>query len=106
MTSPELLLNEFALVSFSEIVTASGFSADELNELIDLGIFEPRGREGVERVFPARAIELARIARRLQVDFDLSPAGIALVLTYRERIRELEERLHRLECELPGRLRG
>ena len=105
MTPRELLLNEFAMVSFSEIVTASGLSADELNELIELGMFEPSGAQGAERIFPARAIELARAARRLQTDFELPLAGVALALAYRERIRELEQRLHRLECQFPGRVR-
>jgi chaperone modulatory protein CbpM len=105
MTPRELLLNEFAMVSFSEIVTASGLSIDELNELIELGMFEPSGAQGAEPIFPARAIELARVARRLQIDFELPLAGVALALAYRERIRELEERLHRLECQVPGHTR-
>lgn len=41
-----------------------------------------------------------RGAARLKRDFDLNPAGLALALTYLERIRELEARLRRLECRL------
>ena len=101
MTSHELLLTEFAVVSFGEIVAASGLSADELDELIELGMCEPCRQEGGERFFPASAIDLARAARRLRVDFELPLAGVALVLAYRDRIRELEERLRQLECQLP-----
>jgi MerR HTH family regulatory protein len=103
MTLREMLLNESAVVSFSEIVTASGLSAEELNELIELGMCEPCGTEGTQPLFAANAIELARAARRLQIDFELPLAGVALVLAYRSRIRELEERLQLLECQLPGR---
>lgn len=103
MTRQELVLDEFTVVSFSDIVTASGFNADELNELIELGIFEPCERKGPEPVFYARAIGLARAARRLQLDFELPLRGVALALAYRERIRELQEQLRRLECMLPGR---
>lgn len=102
MTPQELLLDEFATVSFSEIVTASGFSEEELNELIELGVLEPCRQGEADRIFSARAIELARGARRLQIEFELPLAGVALVLAYHERIRELEQRLRRLECQLPG----
>ena len=103
MAPRELLLNEYTVVSFAEVVAASGFSVDELNELIELGMFEPCGRQGAEQMFSARVIELARAARRLQIDFELPLASVALVLAYRERIRELEERVRQLECQLPGR---
>lgn len=101
MSTRELLLSEFAVVSSSEIVSASGLSADEFDELIELGMCQPCREEGGERFFPASAIDLARAARRLRIDFDLSLAGVALVLAYRDRIRELEERLRQLECQLP-----
>jgi MerR HTH family regulatory protein len=105
VTPHEILLNEFTLVSFSEIVAASGLSAEELNELIELGLCEPCGTEGTQPLFAANAIELARAARRLQIDFELPLAGVALVLAYRERIRELKERLRLLEWQLSGRAR-
>ncbi len=105
MTSPELLLNEFTLVSFSEVVAASGLSAEEVRELVDLGVLEPQAPAAAEWTFTARAIELARAARRLQLDFDLPLAGAALALAYRERIRELECELRLLRCQLPGHAR-
>lgn len=102
MTPPELLLNEFTLVSFSEIVAASGLSAEEIRELVDLGVLEAQTQPGAEWAFTARSIELARAARRLQLAFELPLAGAALVLAYRERIRELERELRLLRCHLPG----
>jgi hypothetical protein len=105
MTPQELLLNEFTLVSVTDIAASSGLSPTEIEELVDLGVFEPRAHDATRSLFSARCIELARAARRLQLDFELPLAGVALALTYRERIRELEERLHRIEAQLPGRLR-
>jgi chaperone modulatory protein CbpM len=96
MTTRELLLDEFAVVSFVEVVTASGLSAADFDELI---------LEGGERFFPASTIDLARAARQLRIDFELPLTGVALVLAYRDRIRELEERLRQLECQLPTGLR-
>jgi len=105
MTTHELLLSQFATVSFGEVVTASGLSADELSELVELGACEPCHREGSEVYFPASAIEAARLANRLRSDFEMPLAGVALLLAYRERIRELEEKLLELECRLPSRIR-
>lgn len=102
MNTEEQLLNDDILVSISEVATSSGLSVQDISELTELGVFEPRAREPIW-MFPAQCIDLARSAHRLQVDFDLSLRGVALALSYRQRIRELEEKLHRLECELPGR---
>lgn len=105
MPTREMLLSEFAVVSFAEVVSASGLSAAEFEELIELGTCEPCHREGTERFFPASTIDLARAARQLRIDFELPLAGVALVLAYRDRIHELEERLRQLECQLPTGLR-
>lgn len=101
MSPAELLLDDFALASIAEIRSASGLSAEEIDELIALGVFEPVSREAT--LYSARCIELARAARRLMVDFDLSPNAVALALAYRSRIRQLEAELRRLECQLPAR---
>ena len=100
MTESEQLLNELSLISLSELVVCSGFSTMEIRELVTLGVFEPQAGDN-EWMFEARCIELARAARRLLNDFELSLSGLALVLAYRERVGELERRLHMLECQLP-----
>lgn len=96
------LLNEITLVPLWEIAASSGLSVQEAQELVELGVFEPCAQEGAERLFSARSIEIARVARRLQIHFELPLAGVALALAYRERVRELEQRLRFLECHLPG----
>ena len=98
-TEPNLPLHETFCVTLADLTRASGLSADALRELVELGAFEPQTRAG-EWLFASHCIELARAARRLQTDFELPPAGVALALTYIERIRELEQRLHELECQL------
>ncbi|HEY8553008.1 MAG TPA: chaperone modulator CbpM [Burkholderiales bacterium] len=101
MAADELLLSELLYVSVSEVAAASGLSVEDIGELIDLGALEPAPHAGAEVSLPARAIEAARAVRQLQRDFELPLAGAALVLAYRERIRELEERLRLLECLVP-----
>lgn len=104
MAREDFLLTEFTLVSMTEVVTRSGLSAPEIEELIELGALEPHGRPGAEPAFAAHSIEIARFARRLQRDFELPLAGVALVLAYRERVHELEARLRVVESLLqpPG----
>ena len=88
-------------VSFSELTKISGLGADILKELIEIGVFEPEQGESPDSwIFSSYAIIVARKALKLKVDFDLLPAGIAIALTYQEKIRELEKRVKELECQL------
>ncbi|MBI3897988.1 MAG: hypothetical protein HY308_06785 [Gammaproteobacteria bacterium] len=100
MADSEQLLNELLLIPLGELADCSGFTIIEIRELVTLGVFELHDSTG-EWMFEARCIELARAAHRLRDDFELSLNGLALVLAYRERIGELERRLHMLECQLP-----
>jgi len=94
-------IQETFSVTLADLTRASGLSGNEVRELVDLGAFEPQRQAG-EWLFAAHCIELARAARRLQDDFELPLAGVALALTYLERIRELENRVRELECQLLG----
>lgn len=100
MAGDDRLLNELMLVSLTEVVASSGLSAHEVEELIELGVLEPCAGRGAEPAFEVHSIELARLARRLQLDFELPLAGVALVLAYRSRVHELEARLRVLEALL------
>jgi chaperone modulatory protein CbpM len=104
LTRDERVLEELTVVSLTEVVVSSGLSPQEIDELIELGVLEPRAGRGAEPTFAAHSIDIARFARRLQRDFELPLAGVALVLAYRERLRELEARLRVLESLLqpPG----
>ena len=53
--------------------------------------------------FAARCITLGRAASRLRSDFELAAPGLALMLSFRERIEELERQVRALEAQL---LRG
>jgi chaperone modulatory protein CbpM len=98
----ELLLDENGRISFVELRELSGLTEIELTELIEFGIFESCDGSGAEAWFSARCLRMARTASRLRSDFDLNLPGMALALTYLERIAALEERLRELECMLPS----
>jgi chaperone modulatory protein CbpM len=94
-----ILLDESGYVTLAELMRACSLSAREIRELVEFGVFEPQ-LSGAEWVFTFRSIRLARSASRLKNDFGLNLAGIALALTYLERIEELEKRVQELECQL------
>jgi chaperone modulatory protein CbpM len=50
---------------------------------------------------PGRALSAARVAARLQHDFELDLQGVALALTLLQRIDELENELSRLRTPGP-----
>lgn len=93
-------LDEEARIALAELLAASGLVREELVELVEYGVLEPRGASVESWQFSGRAIVLARRAARLRDDFGLNAAGMALALTYIERIDALERRIRELECQL------
>ncbi len=92
---------DYELIVFAEFESASGLTRAEIVELVEQGVFAPAGKAIEEWAFPESALALARVAARLRADFELSPASLALLLAYRERMLELEQRVRDLECRLP-----
>ena len=98
-----LWLDERAEFSLSELAELSGLTIAEVEELVEYEALAPAAAAPGEPVFKAQCLVTARIASRLRNDFELDSAGLALVLTLLERIRDLELRLQGLECRLPQR---
>ena len=94
---------EFAL---EDLVRASGLSPQEIVGLVEYGVFHlaQGSASGTREVsswrFSARYVALGRRASRLKADFGLDVSGLALALTYIERIEEMEAELARLRCHL------
>jgi chaperone modulatory protein CbpM len=101
----QALLSEHLEVALEELARACGLRPEEIVELVEYGVFEPAGGSGSDDVpvsawrFSARYITLGRRASRLKSDFDLNLSGLALALTYLQRIDEMEQELVRLRCE-------
>ncbi|MCX5932867.1 MAG: hypothetical protein NTW83_13875, partial [Cyanobacteria bacterium] len=73
---------------------------EELVELVEFGVLEIReGATGWS--FHSRAVHQARRVVKLRDSFGLNPPGMALALTYLEKIEALEHRLQELQCLLP-----
>lgn len=84
----------------AELLAASGLAHDELVELVEFGVFETSQGEAGWR-FHSRVVHQARRVVKLRDAFGLNPPGMALALTYLEKIEALEQRLRELECLLP-----
>jgi|SRR5215470_15336038 len=100
----QALLTEQFEVALEELAQASGLSQHEIVELVEYGVFQPIGDAATVASgwrFSSRTIVLGRRASRLKSDFDLSLPALSLVLTYLERIEEMEAELARLRAELP-----
>ena len=99
-------LDDDTLVPFTELMVASGLAMEQLVELVEFGVFEPaqaseRSLAPAQWRVSAQSLYVARRAARLQVDFGLDTAGIALALSLLDRIDDLERRLHDVQCHLP-----
>jgi chaperone modulatory protein CbpM len=103
----QALLTEQLEVALEELSQASGLSEHEIVELVEYGVFQPVGGASAGPSgattwrFSSRAIVLGRRASRLKADFDLSVSALSLVLTYLQRIDEMEAELTHLRAQLP-----
>lgn len=89
------------LILLAEFESACGLSRAEIVELVEYGVFAPAGAGPQDWAFPDSALLRAKEAARLRDEFELELHGIAVLLAYRERIAELEQRVRLLECLLP-----
>ena len=85
-------------ISFAQFIEYSGFSEQELRELIDYGALSPRDPAEQPWSFDASALRAARIAERLRRDFELDANALSLLLSYIQRIDKLEEELRALRA--------
>ena len=85
----------------SDLADLAGLSEAELLELVDCGALTPAEGTPGQWVFGMRSLTVARAARRLREDFELEPHGVALLLAFIDRIRQLEAELRLLQARLP-----
>lgn len=99
--SDALWPDERQMMPLRALAEISGLSEDELRQLIDCGALAPFPEGSGQHMFSAVSITVARTARRLRDDFELEPHGVAVLLAYLDRIRELEAQLRALQARLP-----
>ena len=102
LTRPSLrietrVLDERTSLSLRELCQLCGLSAEELLDMVEVGLLEPRGAGPQNWRFPGYAVSRVHAAQRLQSDLGVNLAGAALALDLVDELRRLRERLRRLD---------
>jgi chaperone modulatory protein CbpM len=72
-------------------------SADQLIELVDYGIVEPKGKQITQWRFSGVSIGRLRSAIRLQRDLGVNLPGVALALDLLEELNKLRQQVSRYQ---------
>ena len=84
-------------MSLSDLCEVCAVTSERVVQLVDEGLVEPVGREPAEWRFSGRSIRRVVVAERLSRDLRLNVAGAALVLDLLDEVKQLRQRLLRLE---------
>jgi hypothetical protein len=87
-------------VTWTQLLQASGLPEGELRELVRYGALVPRDPDAQTWTFEARWLVVAKTASRIRRDFELDPYGVSVVLSYLERIGQLEAEIRALRARL------
>jgi chaperone modulatory protein CbpM len=88
-------------VTIVELAECSGLPEAVVRELIDYGALAPVDPAAPQPDFSARCVASVRTAVRLANDLELETPALALVISFLERIDELESRLREMQAKLP-----
>ena len=84
-------------MSLSDLCEVCTVTSERVVQLVDEGLVEPVGREPAEWRFSGRSVRRVVVAERLSRDLRLNVAGAALVLDLLDEVKQLRQRLLRLE---------
>lgn len=85
---------------FEELCERTALSPEQVIEIVELDIIQPRDRQSRPWQFDARAASMAARAARLHRDLELDWHGVALALELLEQAEELRRENHRLRQRL------
>jgi len=80
-----------------ELADCAGLSEAEVRELVEFGALSPS--DVTRWTFSSTCVARVRSAARLRQDLELDTASFALVMTFLERIDELEGRVRELSAQ-------
>jgi len=84
-------------LSLSDLCEVCTVTSERVVQLVDEGLVEPDGRKPAEWRFSGRSVRRVVVAERLSRDLRLNAAGAALVLDLLDEVKQLRQRLIRLE---------
>lgn len=91
------LLDDEVEMTLAELCRVFGLTQEEVCDLVEHGIAEPRGRMTAQWRFTGVSVRRVRCAQRLRRDLDVNIAGAALALDLLEELDALRQRLGRFE---------
>lgn len=96
-----LWLHAYREISIVELAQTSGLSEVELRELVEYGALHPMNPQDTSWRFSAECVGCLRTAARLRNDLELETRGLALALSFLERIEELQAEIRKLRAQSP-----
>lgn len=84
-------------LTLSDLCSMCSVTTERVVQFVDEGLVEPEGRSPSEWRFSGLSVRRVVVAERLSRDLRLNAAGAALVLDLLDEVKELRERLTRLE---------
>jgi chaperone modulatory protein CbpM len=92
-------LNAQREISIVELAQASGLTEATVRELVEYGALAPRDPQAPQWSFSATCVATVRKAARLGNDFELETPAMALLISFLERIDQLEDEVRRLDAQ-------
>jgi len=89
-------------LTLSEVAENCGITESVVQELVEYGALTPTGAQPGEWVFTAECVMSVRKAARLCTDLELETSAMALVVSFLERIHDLEAQVRRLRAQAGG----
>jgi len=89
-------------ITIDELIGLSGFTENEVLELVDADALTPTDPLATLWTFNANCVLTVRRASRLRDDLELDMQGLALALTLLEQIRVLEAELSQMRAQRPS----
>jgi chaperone modulatory protein CbpM len=89
-------------VTLVELADTCGMSEAMVRELVDYGALAPSDPRAETWTFSAEWVGRIRRAARIREDLELETQGLALVLSFLERIDRLEREVAHLSAQLPA----
>ncbi len=83
------ILDEDGELSLADLCRMCDLSTEQVYELVEYGVVEPRGQQPGQWRFRAVSVRRVRCAVRLQRDLGVNTAGAALALDLLEELQQL-----------------
>jgi len=101
-TQAAFWMDSHTRLTLGEIADSCGISESVVHELVEYGALKPSGGRPAEWAFSAECVVSVRKAARLCGDLELETSAMALVISFLERIQELEAQVRRLRAQAGG----